>query len=103
MLISFINRSYRLWLYKKYLGKTHLDQEIKYVKSLIEIDPRNNSAWNQLFSIISFSDKSRFADVVDYCLSAAVKIPSNQSPWNFLTGYDKQHNIYIADTIILEF
>lgn len=67
--------------------------EIEYIQHLIDIDVRNNSAWNQRFFILSHelastSSSAAKADIlsreIDYTLGKIALCLDNESSWNYL-------------------
>ncbi|KAF9934201.1 CAAX geranylgeranyltransferase alpha subunit [Linnemannia zychae] len=89
------SKNYHAWSYRQWvLGHFGLGpwwhDELGYTDQLIEKDMRNNSAWNQRFFVVTNSPGGLTEEVlqreVQFAKSKIEKMPSNESPWVYLTG-----------------
>ena len=83
-------RQYRQWAIRKF---NLWDTELEFINSLLDVDIRNNSAWNQRYFLISNTNElnaSMSAEVLNkeiaFCLEKIDKCVDNESSWNYLRG-----------------
>jgi len=69
------------------------ENEREFVDALLDVDVRNNSAWNQMFFVwtkngtASPEDKgTALPELIETALTRIGRAPNNESPWNFLYG-----------------
>ncbi|ESO07138.1 hypothetical protein HELRODRAFT_110647 [Helobdella robusta] len=84
-------KNYHAWQHRQWiLTKFNLwENELEFVSKLIKNDVRNNSAWNQRYFVIAHT--TGFTDEVvqrelEYTTQQILKVPHNESPWNYLRG-----------------
>jgi protein farnesyltransferase/geranylgeranyltransferase type-1 subunit alpha len=90
-------KNYHAWSHRQWILR-HVDnepvwaQELEYCDKLIHQDPRNNSAWNQLWFVCHRGGRVKVLDAetavqqADYAIQGARLDPYNESPWRFLIG-----------------
>lgn len=87
--------------YKNYNGWSHRQfivskfglwsAELPFLEKLLELDIRNNSAWNHRFYTVKslnwpFTDEVRRREL-EFAVNALKKVPHNESAWNYLGGF----------------
>jgi protein farnesyltransferase/geranylgeranyltransferase type-1 subunit alpha len=81
--------SYRQWVVQACNSPTVWEQEMVYADTLILLDVRNNSAWNQRWfachrgQLQQALSRSVFEAEADYALTSARLDPYNESPWRY--------------------
>lgn len=98
------NKNYHAWSHRQWIVRTiNLPQlwcaEIEYSHSMILLDPRNNSAWNQRWfathegEIATNNETNvgklsfeKAAEEANYAVCGAQVDPFNESPWRYLIG-----------------
>ncbi|KAJ3292298.1 CAAX geranylgeranyltransferase alpha subunit [Rhizoclosmatium sp. JEL0117] len=90
------SKNYHAWSYRQWLVKyfNYWLEELKEVDGLIELDCRNNSAWNHRYYYFTnrpegFSDDDLKSEIT-FSLAHVRKTPNNESPWNYLRGISKK-------------
>lgn len=80
------------YLFVKLINKFHFslyDNELNYIESLLEIDVRNNSAWNQRYFVINnttgFTEEVLKREIT-FVLDMIKNAKENESAWNYLRG-----------------
>lgn len=91
MMLQQDSKNHHVWSYRKWFVERfqlYRDQEeIEFLRKLINLDLRNNSAWTHMF-FLNFSQKE-MADVdeeIDFCKQRIGLCPQNPSSWNYLMG-----------------
>jgi len=89
------SKNYHAWSYRQWV-MTHFgpgpwwEEELSFVNGLMEVDIRNNSAWNQRFFAITEGPKGLTEEVlqveVEYTKAKIQRTPNNESPWVYLSG-----------------
>jgi protein farnesyltransferase/geranylgeranyltransferase type-1 subunit alpha len=68
------------------------DGEFAFIEEMLKQDPRNNSAWNQRFFVVTrttgWEAEGVRAREIEFAFKYMSTAPNNQSPWNYLKGYD---------------
>ena len=79
--------SYRQWVVAKY---DLWEFELSDVSRLIELDVRNNSAWNQRYFVVKNRpeafDGGFLEEEIEFSLGKIRSAPNNESSWNYLLG-----------------
>jgi protein farnesyltransferase/geranylgeranyltransferase type-1 subunit alpha len=84
--------SHRQWILRAVDNEHVWEQEMEFVDMLIQEDPRNNSAWNQLWFVCHRGGRVKVLNAVDaakqadYAIQGARLDPYNESPWRYLIG-----------------
>ena len=79
--------------------------ELEYVESLLELDVRNNSAWNHRWFVIHYNNSSLPipSDILQrellFTYEMINKASKNESAWNYLRGLAKYHTELIHEII----
>jgi protein farnesyltransferase/geranylgeranyltransferase type-1 subunit alpha len=88
------SKNYHAWQHRQWVvEKFNLygAEEVEFTLHLLLDDLRNNSAWNYRYFIFSrLSDGFKSSDdlnrEITFTLRCIKKIPSNESPWSYLSG-----------------
>jgi len=89
--------SHRQWLIRSIDSQHIWDQELQYTNNLIQLDMRNNSAWNQRWFVCHMGKLDQKLPLLiskqecDYAMDVAREDPYNESPWRYLIGLVKEH------------
>lgn len=89
------SKNYHAWAHRQWVIQTQgwWEQELEFIDKLLKEDLRNNSAWNQRYFVITrnkslpITPEVREKEIA-FAFEWIKKLPSNQSPWNYLKGYD---------------
>jgi len=76
-------RTYNLW-----------QGEYGMIEELLEVDVRNNSAWNQRFFVVSNTTDMSLSvrqREVEWALAKASLAPNNESAWSYIRGVIGSH------------
>jgi protein farnesyltransferase/geranylgeranyltransferase type-1 subunit alpha len=93
-------KNYHAWSHRQWVVKTFnlWDDEINFVKEMLDLDIRNNSAWNHRWFIITntetgtttssggVSTEIRVREIL-FALSLAKKAVNNSSSWSYIRGF----------------
>lgn len=90
-------KNYHAWSHRQWILKAVDDEDVweaesEFCYELIKEDPRNNSAWNQLWFVchrggrVKVLDSENAVKQADYAIQGARLDPYNESPWRFLIG-----------------
>lgn len=114
-ILALDSKNYHVWTYRQWLVN-HFDlfdspDEMSAVKTLLQEDVRNNSAWNHRWFLCFGKDELRHGrnrgggmvvdeDLIDreiaFSKDKILLAPQNQSPWNYLRGlYAKSRRDFV--------
>ncbi len=75
----------RQWIIKTFML---WENELEFTNELLELDIRNNSAWNQRAFVQSFykeNEKTEFLKLeFEFCIKKIEQAPHNESPWHYI-------------------
>ncbi|ODQ67181.1 protein prenylyltransferase [Nadsonia fulvescens var. elongata DSM 6958] len=102
------NKNYHVWSYRQWLFNRFdlsFSREDTFTRYMIDLDVRNNSAWNYRFFLLSATvlkpssvfDLDILAEELDYIFANIEKAPQNQSPWSYLEGVMKHVGQNLSD------
>ncbi|KXS16766.1 farnesyltransferase, CAAX box, alpha [Gonapodya prolifera JEL478] len=89
------SKNYHAWTYRQWLIRRFSvwEDELDFCNKMVELDVRNNSAWNQRWFVLSASlngETKEFSvtieEELDYALAKLSLAPNNESAWNYLQG-----------------
>jgi len=92
-------KNYHVWGHRQWvLDRFFLwDQELPFVDRLLELDVRNNSAWNQRFYAVEKTSGWGADGVIqrelDFTLAKIRTVPHNESAWVYLRRYSNLRNV----------
>ncbi|CAI5448293.1 unnamed protein product [Caenorhabditis angaria] len=106
------NKNYHAWQHRQWVIRTFkdnlnlLDSEMSFSLRLLLEDPRNNSAYNYRYFLLTIFDKTEDKETIDIEINLAKRfiegMPNNESAWNYLTGLLLSNGI-LSDTGVVKF
>lgn len=78
---------------------------MEYINELIDLDIRNNSAWNQRYFYLSNKsdlnkEENHLTEEIEYCLSKIDLCVDNESSWNYLRALVARNKNVYPDNVI---
>ncbi|EPZ36030.1 hypothetical protein O9G_002673 [Rozella allomycis CSF55] len=83
------NKNYHAWSYRQWILKNFnvsSDQELDFVEKMIDLDVRNNSAWNHRFFILTRDESVNWENELAYVWKKINLAPNNEAPYVYLAG-----------------
>lgn len=94
------NKNYHAWSHRQWVVRAFnlWDLEVDFCDRMINLDFRNNSAWNHRFFVLTNNSSKPFDlalrdQEIDYAFKYIKKAPNNQSSWNYLRGFVSDHRL----------
>ncbi|CAH0492826.1 unnamed protein product [Peronospora farinosa] len=96
------SKNYHAWAHRQWVVKTFClwDGELEFVDKMLLEDVRNNSAWNHRWFVVTntvgldtMEDRQR---EVGYTFEKIAMAVHNESPWNYLRGLVRGHEVTFA-------
>lgn len=87
------SKNYHAWQHRQWVARTFnvdLDEELSFSLRLLLEDPRNNSAFNYRYFLLTINDQRENKERIDVEVNLAKRliemIPHNESAWSYLSG-----------------
>ncbi|OWZ24596.1 Protein farnesyltransferase/geranylgeranyltransferase [Phytophthora megakarya] len=99
------SKNYHAWAHRQWAVKTFSlwDGELPYLDKMLLEDVRNNSAWNHRWFVLSHTNGLATTEQrqreVDYALEKIDLAVHNESPWNYLRGLVRGHEVTFANQL----
>ena len=87
------SKNYHAWSYRQWVVSNYnlWEFELADVTRLIDLDIRNNSAWNERYFVIKnrpqVFDHNNLVNEIQFCMEKIRPAPNNESSWNYFGGY----------------
>lgn len=89
-------KNYHVWQQRQWFIQEwdQFDNELDYTELMLDIDVRNNSAWNHRYFVISNTDNGFEECIINreckFTIEKLKMVPHNESAWNYLLGVIKK-------------